>query len=154
VNRTLQSTENAHKQTTQELQRTRTALQAIRTTHQTEIKKLEQEKDKILARWTKLIDSQSGNINKSDASAKYHCANFEVVEASDVQLRGRGSDLMEAALDQAERARHDLLDENERLKGIITSTANELQRTYYIAQCLTCAERPAEVSLYILHLLV
>ncbi|KAI0769209.1 Afadin and alpha-actinin-binding-domain-containing protein [Irpex lacteus] len=145
ANRTLQSTETAHKQTTLELQRTRTALQAIRTTHQTEIKKLEKEKDKILERWNKLADTQlNGNLHKSGPAAGFHCANAEVVGSSDVQLRGKGTDLLEVALEQAARARHDLLEENERLKGIIMSTANELQRTMYTAQCYTSPERPDE----------
>lgn len=62
-----------------------------------------------------------------------------------MQLRGKGTDLLEVALEQAARARHDLLEENERLKGIIMSTANELQRTMYTAQCYTSPERPDEV---------
>ena len=67
------------------------------------------------------------------------------MEASEVQLRGKGTDLLEAALEQAARARHDLLEENDRLKGIIVSTANELQRTVYAAECFTNSERPDEV---------
>ena len=147
ANRTLQTTENAHKQTTLELQRTRTALQAIRSTHQTEIKKLEKEKDKILERWNKLADAQlSGGLNRSGPSSGYHCANAAVVEASEVQLRGRGTDLLEAALEQAARARHDLLEENERLKGVIMSATNELQRTVHTAQRFTGVDVPSEVS--------
>ncbi|KAI0091494.1 Afadin and alpha-actinin-binding-domain-containing protein [Irpex rosettiformis] len=145
ANRTLQSTENAHKQTTLELQRTRTALQAIRSTHQAEIKRLEKEKDKILDRWTKLADAQlNGSLNRSGPSSGFRCANAAVVEASEVQLRGRGTDLLEAALEQAARARHDLLEENERLKGVIMSSANELQRTVHTAQRFTGAEVPDE----------
>ncbi|KAI0339683.1 hypothetical protein BDW22DRAFT_1422215 [Trametopsis cervina] len=147
ANRTLQSTENAHKQTTLELQRTRTALQAIRTTHQTEIKKLEKEKDKILERWTKLADAQlGGSINRSGIPVGFRYANADVVEASEVQLRGTGPSLLETALEQSEQARSDLLDENERLKGIIMSVANELQRTLYVALCLTSSDTPEEPS--------
>lgn len=65
-----------------------------------------------------------------------------------MQLRGKGTDLLEVALEQAARARHDLLEENERLKGIIMSTANELQRTMYTAQCYTSPERPDEVRAF------
>ena len=43
--KSLQSSENAHKHTTAELQRTRTTLHALRTTHNTEIKKLEKERN-------------------------------------------------------------------------------------------------------------
>ncbi|KAI0701494.1 Afadin and alpha-actinin-binding-domain-containing protein [Cytidiella melzeri] len=148
ANRTLQSTENAHKQTTVELQRTRTALQAIRTTHQAEIKKLEKEKDKIMERWNKLADTQlGGNLNRSGPSVGFRCANAEVVEASEVQLRGKGPGLLETALEQAERSRHDLADENERLKGVIMSTANELQRTLYDARCVTSSEPQEEAPI-------
>lgn len=147
MNRTLQSSENSHKLTTAELQRTRTALQAIRATHQTEIKKLEKEKDRILERWSKLADAQltGGSSSRSAPPAGLHCANAEVVEASEVQLRGKGKGLLEASLEQAEQARGELHDENLRLKGIILSAANELQRIIYAARCRASAEPQEEV---------
>ncbi len=46
----LQSCENAHKHTTAELQRTRSTLHALRATHQTEIKKIEKEKERMVER--------------------------------------------------------------------------------------------------------
>lgn len=135
MNRTLQAAENAHKQTTAELQRTRTALQAIRTTHQTEIKKLEKEKEKFIEKWSKLADSQLSN-SRSGSSVGFRCANAEVVEASEAQLRGKGKGLLETSLEQAEQARNELLDENMRLKSVVVSAANELQRMLHGAQCL------------------
>lgn len=148
VNKTLQSTENAQKHTTVELQRTRTALQAIRATHQAEIKKLEKEKDRILEKWSKLADAQlTGGSSRSAPAAGFHCANAEVVEASEVQLRGIGQGLFEAALEQADQTRNEFLDENHRLKSMILSAANELQRILHTAQCYSKPELVEEVSL-------
>lgn len=122
--RSLHSAEAAHKHTTAELQRTRTALQALRIAHQTEIKKLEKEKDRMAERWSKLADSQ---LKAGSLSSGLTCANAIVVEASDMQLRGVGRNFLEDAAEQAEQAREALFEQNRRLRGLILTTANELQ---------------------------
>ena len=124
MTRSLHSSEAAHKHTTAELQRTRTALQALRTAHQTEIKKLEKEKDRMAERWNKLSDAQ---LKVGGLGSGLTCANAIVVEASDVQLRGVGRNFLEDALEQAEQAREALFEQNRRLRGLVLTTANELQ---------------------------
>ncbi|PSR73506.1 hypothetical protein PHLCEN_2v10647 [Hermanssonia centrifuga] len=140
--RTLQSTEAAHKHTTAELQRTRTALQAIRATHATELKKLDKEKERALDRWNKLADSQL-----KLGGSKFTCSNLEVVEASDVQLRGKGKGFLEVSAEQAEQARNELFNENRRLRGTILSAANEMQRLLHNARCLAASETREEPPL-------
>ncbi|PCH36393.1 hypothetical protein WOLCODRAFT_140389 [Wolfiporia cocos MD-104 SS10] len=141
--RTLQSTEAAHKHTTAELQRTRTALQALRQAHQAEIKRLEKDKDRMTERWAKLADAQ---VRLGSTSSGLRCANGEVVEASDVQLRGKGQNLLDLALEQAEQARKELFDQNRRLRGLILDAANELQSMMHIAS-LEQREEPALITL-------
>ncbi|KAI0773249.1 Afadin and alpha-actinin-binding-domain-containing protein [Trametes elegans] len=120
----LQTSENAHKHTTAELQRTRTTLHALRAAHQTEIKKLEKEKERMVERWSKLSDTQ---LKVASLRAGLTCANFDVVEASDVQLRGKGQGFLDVALDQAETARNELFEQNRKLRGLLLSAANQLQ---------------------------
>ncbi|KAL1941270.1 hypothetical protein VTO73DRAFT_7482 [Trametes versicolor] len=126
--KSLQSSENAHKHTTAELQRTRTTLIALRATHQTEIKKLEKEKERMVERWSKLSDNQ---LKAGTLPAGLTCANLHVVEASDVQLRGKGQGFLEVALEQAEAARKELFEQNRKLRGILLSAANELQHVLH-----------------------
>ncbi|THG94544.1 hypothetical protein EW026_g6949 [Hermanssonia centrifuga] len=140
--RTLQSTEAAHKHTTAELQRTRTALQAIRATHATELKKLDKEKERALDRWNKLTDSQL-----KLGGSRFTCSNLEVIEASDVQLRGKGKGFLEVSAEQAEQARNELFNENGRLRGTILSAANEMQRLLHNARCLAASETREEPPL-------
>ncbi len=140
--RTLQSTEAAHKHTTAELQRTRTALQAIRATHATELKKLDKEKERALDRWNKLTDSQL-----KLGGSRFTCSNLEVIEASDVQLRGKGKGFLEVSAEQAEQARNELFNENGRLRGTILSAANEMQRLLHNARCLAASETREEVCI-------
>ncbi|KAI0352101.1 hypothetical protein OH77DRAFT_1460841 [Trametes cingulata] len=127
----LQASENAHKHTTAELQRTRTTLHALRATHQTEIKKLEKEKERMVERWSKLSDAQ---LRVASLPAGPTCANLEVVEASDVQLRGKGQGFLDVALEQAESARKELYEQNRKLRGLLLSAANELQSVLHAAR--------------------
>ncbi|KAI0831981.1 Afadin and alpha-actinin-binding-domain-containing protein [Trametes gibbosa] len=120
----LQSSDNAHKHTTAELQRTRTTLHALRATHQTEIKKLDKEKERMAERWNKLSDSQ---LKVGSLPAGMTCSNLHVVEASDVQLRGKGQGFLDVALEQAEAARKELYEQNRKLRELLLSAANELQ---------------------------
>ncbi|KZT67343.1 hypothetical protein DAEQUDRAFT_739427 [Daedalea quercina L-15889] len=143
MTRTLQSTEAAHKHTTSELQRTRTSMQALRTAHQAEVKRLEKEKERMAERWSKIADAQ---VKLGTTPAGLRCANADVIDAPDVQLRGRGQGFLEVALDQAETARKDLFEQNRRLKGLILSTANEMQRVVHVARVAESPEDPLETA--------
>lgn len=125
ISRNLQSVESAHKHTTAELQRTRNLMQSLRSTHNTEIKKLEKEKERVIEKWSRLSDSQ---IKAAANASGMRCANLEVVESPELQLRGKGQNFLEVALDQAEQARKDLFEQHRKLRGLIVNTANELQR--------------------------
>lgn len=139
---TLQNTENAHKRTTAELQRTRTALQGVRAQHTAEIKKIEKEKERVIERWSKLADNQA-KLGSTPSGITF--ANSQVVEASSVQMRGKGEGFLEISLEQAERSRNDLADETRNLRGVVLSTANELQRIMYTARKLSTSEAIGEV---------
>ncbi|KAM5541484.1 hypothetical protein V8D89_005038, partial [Ganoderma adspersum] len=144
--KSLQSSETGHKHTTAELQRTRTTLQSLRATHQTEIKKLEKEKERMVERWTKLSDSQ---LKVGSLPAGLTCANLAVVEASDVQLRGKGQGFLDVALEQAESARKELLEQNRRLRGLLLNTVNGLQSVLYGARTAgdaDAAPKPEPIS--------
>ena len=117
-------------------------MQALRTAHQAEVKRLEKEKERMAERWGKIADAQ---VKLSAAPAGLRCANADVVDASDVQLRGKGQGFLEVALEQAETARKDLFDQNRRLRGLILSTANELQRVVYDARVADSPEDCPEV---------
>ena len=142
ASRTLQTTENAHKHTTLELQKTRTALQAIRATHAAEIKKLEKEKERVLDRWSKLADQQL-KLGTVPSGLKF--ANAAVVEASDVQMRGKGKGYLEVAAEQAQEARDALFHENMRLRGLLLSTADQIQMLLHNAKCLATSDTVDEV---------
>ncbi|KAI8996403.1 hypothetical protein BD414DRAFT_199770 [Trametes punicea] len=138
--KSLKTAENAHKHTTVELQRTRTTLHALRTTHQTEIKKLEKEKERMVERWSKLSDAQ---LKAGTLHAGFTCANLDVVDASDVQLLGKGQGFLDVALEQAEDARKELLEQNRKLRALLMSAANELQSVSHAVRTVGEPE-PAE----------
>ncbi|KAI0738684.1 Afadin and alpha-actinin-binding-domain-containing protein [Daedaleopsis nitida] len=144
--KSLQSCENAHKHTTSELQRTRSTLHGLRAAHQTEIKKLEKEKDRMVERWTRLSDSQ---LKTSSLHSGLTCANLSVVEASDVQLRGKGQGFLDVSLEQAETARKELLEQNRKLRGLLLTAANELQSVLHAARTAggtNYVEEPAPIA--------
>ncbi|CDO68386.1 hypothetical protein BN946_scf184815.g33 [Trametes cinnabarina] len=145
VTRSLQLTESAHKQTTAELQRTRTTLTALRAAHQTEIKKIEKEKERMVERWCKLSDVQ---LKIGSLRSGLICANQEVVEASDVQLRGKGQGFLDVALEQAEDARTELMEQNRKLRGLLLSAANELRRVLHAARTAHDPDSAEEPSLF------
>lgn len=141
--RSLQSTETAHKHTVAELQRTRTSMQALRTAHQTEIKKIEKEKERMTEKWSKIADAQ---LKLGATTSGLRCANSEVVDAPDVQIRGKGKGFLEVALEQAEQARKELFEQNARLRGLILSAANEMQSVLHNARNCTSSEGQEEVG--------
>jgi chromosome segregation ATPase len=129
--RSLQSTETAHKHTIAELQRTRTSLQAIRATHQSELKKKEKEVNRMLEKWSKLSDVQAKLITTPSGM---RCANVNIVEGSEVLAKGQG--FLEVALEHAEQARNQLGEENTTLRRLVLSAVNEGQSLLHQARCL------------------
>ncbi|KAK7025119.1 Afadin and alpha-actinin-binding-domain-containing protein, partial [Favolaschia claudopus] len=140
--RLLQAAESAHKNTLGELQRARTSLQAVRATHQTELKKKEKEVEKIVERWGKLADMQ-GKL--STASSGLTCTNLKVVTGTEVI--GRGPGLVEVALEQAEAARQRLSQENSRLRELLLCAVNEAQSMLFLARTSEREEEPVPFTL-------
>src|SRR5579863_8253532 len=102
-----------HKQTTGDLQRARTALQALRATHVAEIKRREKEIEAMRERWSKLSDAQLkiGTLPSgiSASSPSLQPANASAVmgsdgtsAAGDAAQKGRG--IADVALEEAEKA--------------------------------------------------
>ena len=123
ANRSLQNVENAHKNTMAELQRTRTSLQVVRATHQSELKKKEKEVERMVEKWSKLADAQAKLAATS--SGMIRCANVAVVEGS--ELLGNSKSHLEVAMEEAEQARIALADENTTLRHLVLTTVNQLQ---------------------------
>jgi hypothetical protein len=121
-----------------ELQRARTALQAVRATHQSELKKKEKEVERMAERWGKLADMQAKL--STTASSGLRCLNLRVVDGTEVL--GKGPGLEELALEQAEEARQRLSQDNIRLKGLLLRAVNEAQSMLYQARK---SEREEEV---------
>jgi hypothetical protein len=138
--KTLQTSENAHKQTAAELQRTRISLQGVRATHQAEIKKKEKEVDRVMEKWQKLADAQA---KLSGVPSGMRCANVAVVEGTEVLGKGQG--FLEIALDQAEKARAQLGDENLFLRKLVLKAVNEIQSILHQARSLLPSESTAEL---------
>ncbi|KAH0836788.1 Afadin and alpha-actinin-binding-domain-containing protein [Lanmaoa asiatica] len=114
--RSLQSSESSHKQTTAELQRTRTSLQALRATHAAELKKKEKEIERMVDKWTKLVDSQAKSSAASSGMV-IRGGNAEV--ASGMESLGKGKGFLQVALEHAESSRTELFDETTRLRRLI-----------------------------------
>lgn len=100
----------------------------------------------MLERWSKLADSQLKLGATVPSSIKF--ANAQVVEASEVQLRGKGKGFLEEALEQAEQARNDLAGENRMLKGLVISAGNELQKIMHSTKGLVSVESLEEVCYF------
>ena len=133
ANRAQTQAEAAHKQTTGDLQRARTALQALRATHVAEIKKREKEVEAMRERWSKLADAQlrvaslpSGMVLSRSA------ANASVLSDSGcagVEKKG----VVEGALEEAEKAGALLREENRELKGLVVDAANAVRKILHKA---------------------
>ena len=96
----------------------------------------------MVDRWSKLSDAQ---LKTGSLRAGLTCANLDVVEASDVQLRGKGQTFLDVALEQAETARKELLEQNRKLRGVLLSAANELQSVLYAVRTARDTEPTDEV---------
>ena len=130
--RNLQASETAHKQTSAELQRTRTTLQGVRATHVAELKKKEKDTDRIIEKWQKLADSQ---VKLSVLPSGMRCPNVAVVEGSEI-LGRKCQGFLEVALEEAEQARASLGAETVHLRKMILSAVNEVQYILHQAQTL------------------
>lgn len=120
IQRSLDTTVAAHKQTSTELQRTRTSMQYLRSTTQNELKRKDKEIERVLERWNKVADSQ---VKISNISSGLRCGNI----ASEIEAPCKGKSIMEEALEQAEEARQELTKENEGFRSVILGTANALR---------------------------
>ncbi|KAF8075153.1 Afadin and alpha-actinin-binding-domain-containing protein [Lyophyllum atratum] len=129
--RALQSSEAAHKQTTAELQRTRTTLQGVRASHQSEIKKKEKDVERMSEKWSKLADAQAKLMA---VPSGMRCANAAVVTGS--ELIGKTKNFLEIALEEAEKARSQLAEENFVLRKLVLTAVNEVQSILYQARPL------------------
>ncbi|OCB87664.1 hypothetical protein A7U60_g5190 [Sanghuangporus baumii] len=127
-NKSLQTSEAAHKATTAELQRSRSTMQSVRQTYAAELKRREKETEKMMDRWQKISDAQTklGSIG-SGIKFKTILAN-PVVSSRDGEIVGKGPDALEDALDEAQAARKELIEENTSLKNVLLSAANEVSR--------------------------
>jgi hypothetical protein len=128
TSRTLQNTVSAHKYTTADLQRTRMSLQALRATHASELRKRDKESERILERWAKLSDGQlklSTSASSGLTFAGARCANATAGDGSSILGRGKG--YLEVALQEAEKGRVELAEENSRLRRMLLRAVNEAQ---------------------------
>ncbi|KAG2363148.1 Afadin and alpha-actinin-binding-domain-containing protein [Suillus spraguei] len=112
ASKTLAASESAHKQTSAELQRTRSSLIALRATHSAEIKKKEKEVERLT----------------------FRCGNADVVSGSEILGKGKG--YLEIALEQAESTRALLADETLALQRLVVNVANRLQSVLHELRCL------------------
>ncbi|KAG5338054.1 hypothetical protein E4T56_gene12389 [Termitomyces sp. T112] len=144
ANRALQASEVAHKQTTAELQRTRTILQGVRTTHQTELKKKEKDIERMVEKWSKIVDAQ---VKLMTIPSGLQCANVSVLAGS--ENMGNCSNFLEVALQEAEKARDQLSAENLSLRRLVLNAINEIQSVLHQVRppAAENAEEPAPFTL-------
>jgi hypothetical protein len=85
----------------------------------------------MVERWAKLSDSQlrAGSLSSGISFAGSHCANSEVRGGSEVL--GKRKSYVEDALDDSERAREELANENARLRRTLVRVINEAQSILY-----------------------
>jgi hypothetical protein len=137
ANRAQTQAEAAHKQTTTDLQRARTALQALRAAHVAEIKKREKEIEAMRERWSKLADAQL-RISSLPSGMVFlgAPANASVLGESaggGCTKKGGGVGVVEGALEEAEKARAVLSEENLELKGLVVDAANAVRKILHKA---------------------
>ena len=124
-----------HKQTTGDLQRARTALQALRATHVAEIKRREKEIEGIRERWSKLSDAQlkigtvpsgmsvsSSCLQPANASALVRLSDGAAIAGDAAAQKGRA--IHDVALEEAEKACVGLREQNGELKALVVDAAN------------------------------
>lgn len=94
------------------------------------MKKREKEVERLTEKWQKIADIQS---KISSTPSGLVCANVAAIE-------GRGllnsSTFLESALEESERARAGLLEDNNYLKALLLKAVNSIQRIDYQTKCL------------------
>lgn len=147
--RTLTTTSSSLKSSQAELQRTRTALQSVRATHQAEVKKVEKEKDKLLEKVAKLSEHQyvtrvAGiRYANENAISQYGTSSLGPTPAgassssSGGQGLGGTGDFLEVTLEESMRHRQELADENRALKALLLRVANDIQHVEFQARSAT-----------------
>lgn len=134
--RTLTTTTSSLKSSQAELQRTRTALQSLRATHQAELKKVEKEKDRLLEKVAKLSEHQyvtrvAGiRYANENAVSQYGASSLGPGASSTTpagQVLGGTGDFLEVTLEESLRHRQELADENRALKALLLRVANDIQ---------------------------
>lgn len=73
-------------------------------------------------KWSKLADAQS---KLTMIPSGMRCVNVGVVDG--LEMIGKGQGFLEVALEEAEKARVHLTDENENLRELVLTTVNEIQ---------------------------
>jgi hypothetical protein len=114
-----------------DLQRARNAVQALRATHVAEIKKREKEIEAIRERWSKLADAQL-RISSLPSGMVFSGppANAPVLVDGGSK---KGVGVVEGALEEAEKARAVLREENLELKGLVVDAANAVRKILHKA---------------------
>ena len=137
--------EAMHKQTTGDLQRARTALQALRATHVAEIKRREKEAEGMRERWSKLSDAQlkigtlpSGiTLSGGGSSRLLQPANASALSGSgsgsDGEAVQKGRAIHDVVLEEAEKACAGLRGENGELKALVVDAANAVRKILHKA---------------------
>ncbi|KAI5123471.1 hypothetical protein M0805_008841 [Coniferiporia weirii] len=146
--KSLQNADAAHKLTSAELQRTRSSLQSVRQTHAAELKRREKETEKMIERWQKISDAQT-KLGATAAGLRFKFTHANpVVSSRDSDIIGKTPGLLEDALDEANMARKELVEENTSLKNVVLSAANELARLSHAARQRIEASEDDEVLRY------
>ncbi|KAG6841245.1 hypothetical protein C0991_000529 [Blastosporella zonata] len=142
--RQLQASEAAHKQTTAELQRTRTMLLGVRATHQTELKKKEKDIERMSEKWSKIADAQ---VKLMTVPSGLRCANLAVMTGS--ERIGNRSSFLEVALEEAEKARSQLAEDNRLVRNLVLTAVNEVQSALHHARPHTAenSEQPTPFTI-------
>ncbi|KAG6829065.1 hypothetical protein H0H92_005839 [Tricholoma furcatifolium] len=136
--RTLQANEAAHKQTSAELQRTRVAMQGVRATYHTELKKKEKEVERMAEKWNKLADSQAKLMM---VPSGLQCANLAVSTGAE---RLGTSSFLESTLDETERARSQLAVDNIFVRNLVVTAVNEVQSALHHVRPTTAENHEAK----------
>ena len=116
-------------------------MQALRATHVAEIKKREKEIEAMRERWSKLADAQlrisnlpSGMVfSGSPANAPVLVEGNVSAGAGGQSKKGVGVGVVEGALEEAEKARAVLREENLELKGLVVDAANAVRKILHKA---------------------
>ncbi|KAG1812890.1 Afadin and alpha-actinin-binding-domain-containing protein [Suillus subaureus] len=143
ASKSLAASESAHKQTSAELQRTRSSLIALRATHSAEIKKKEKEVERVMEKWSKLSDMQT-KLSTLTSGLTFRCGNADVVSGSETLGKRKG--YLEIALEQAESARASLADETLVLQRLVVNVANRLQSVLHELRCLASPSQTSPLT--------